>query len=228
MQKYVREEEQQPPLGKTEDESLQAVSRRILHKVFQHPQMRVFLVLVGFVISIAILVFIFQHPEILVLLLAGLVVVGRMERHTTVDLQWQQQRAEIKRLSSVEILEELRQLSPPEFEQVVEIMLQRLGYRQVKRTGGSGDLCVDIHAVSRRGEQIAIQCKRYAAGHKVGSEEMQTFIAMAYLEHKADWGLYVTTSSYTKTAQALGERHRIELVDGECLVELLRHVAPQL
>jgi restriction system protein len=46
-----------------------------------------------------------------------------------------------------------------------------------------------------------VQCKRYTPGNHIGSRTMQTFIGMAYVHHKADRAIFVTTSTYTDEAQ---------------------------
>ena len=230
MQQHAGEEEPQPPLGETEDDGFQAAIRQLLHKALQIPLLGELLVLIGIIIAVNILIYIFQNPLafwVLVGLGIGLFMLRRYERNMAFD-QGQQQYTENKRLSPEEILEELHQISPPEFEQVVEVIMQRKGYQQVQRVGGSGDLCVDVQALNRRGEKTVVQCKRYAAMRKVSSKEMQQFIGMASVEHKAKWGIYVTTSSYTKDARNLGEKHGIELIDGVKLVKILHDIAPKL
>jgi restriction system protein len=128
----------------------------------------------------------------------------------------------------VKTLDRLRLLTPTEFEEVVEIVMRRLDHTQVKRVGGSGDLCVDITAINQDGKQVAVQCKRYAAGNRITSDDMQKFIGMIYMHHRADKGIYVTTSSYTKEARRLGEANGIELIEGEELVKIIHGVAPDL
>ena len=99
--------------------------------------------------------------------------------------------------------------------------MEQWEYSQVTVIGGSGDLCVDIKAIGPDGKQVAVQCKRYAAQKKISSEDMQKFIGMIYVQHRADRGIYVTTSSYTKGARALGENNHIELIDGEDLAKTI-------
>jgi restriction endonuclease Mrr len=124
-------------------------------------------------------------------------------------------------LAQIETLDDIQLLTGKQFEVVVADLLQELGYTEITRVGGSGDLCVDIKAVGSDGKQVAVQCKRYGAKKKVSSTEMQTFIGMIYVQHKADRGLYVTTSSYTKTARTLGENNHVELIDGVSLIKLI-------
>jgi restriction endonuclease Mrr len=50
---------------------------------------------------------------------------------------------------------------------------------------------------------------------------MQTFIGMAFVRHKADRAIFVTTSTYTDDARALGRRHGITLIEGADLVRMV-------
>jgi Restriction endonuclease len=134
-----------------------------------------------------------------------------------------ERREAIKReaVAQVWTLERLRALTPSGFEQVVAMMLERSSYTQVEVVGGSGDLGVDIKAIGPSGEQVVVQCKRYSAGNNIGSYAMQAFYGMT-LHHRADKGIYVTTSSYTRQARELGEQHGIQLIDGESLAKTFR------
>ncbi len=111
--------------------------------------------------------------------------------------------------------------TPTEFEETVARMMRSQGFRGVRRTGGAGDLTADVVAVDRAGRTVVVQCKRYQPGKTVGSKELQTFIGMQRIHHEADYGLYVTTSSFTRPARELAERHGITLVDGVALTAAL-------
>ena len=126
------------------------------------------------------------------------------------------------RSRSSKTLDGLLALSPADFEMAVARLLRRQGYRDVSVVGGPGDLAVDILCRERGGASVAVQCKRKARGHRVGSAELQQFIGMITVHHGADVGIYVTTSSYTKPAIELAEVHEIMLIDGEMLSELVR------
>jgi restriction endonuclease Mrr len=124
-----------------------------------------------------------------------------------------------------EELEDLLALGPNEFEEAVAAILRELGFRRVRRTGGSGDLSVDITFRDKDSNLVAVQCKRYRPPNKVGSVEVQQFIGMAKLHHKAEVGMYVTTSDYTRSALQLAAQHGdIRLVNGLMLAEMLGNV----
>lgn len=116
-------------------------------------------------------------------------------------------------------LARLKGMSPKEFEHAIAELLLGLDYRDVKVVGGSGDLAVDI--IAKKGkDRVVVQCKRYTS-KKVGSPELQMFIGMMLTEYKADKGIFVTTSSFTRDAVRLAERHGVELWDGDRLADLL-------
>lgn len=127
----------------------------------------------------------------------------------------------------------LRALTPTRFELAVGDLLAARGYRDVRHTGGAGDLAADLTCHDARGARVVVQCKRYRAGCPVTSPEMQQFIGMIYTHHHADYGIYVTTSTFTRPASALAQQHGIRLVDGDALAVWLRaqrhaHAAPAL
>ncbi len=120
-------------------------------------------------------------------------------------------------------LAKLKSMSPREFEHTMAELLSRLGYKDVKVIGGSGDLAVDIIA-KYKDDIVVVQCKRYTS-KKVGSPELQMFIGMMVTEYKASKGIYITTSSFTKDAIELARRHRIELWDGNKLIDILMNIS---
>ena len=111
--------------------------------------------------------------------------------------------------------------TPTEFEETVAGLMRREGFRQVVRVGGAGDLTVDVTARDRAGRLVIVQCKRYLPTRQVGSKELQTFIGMLTIHHRADYGLYVTTSGFTGPAVTLAGQHDITLVDGPMLTAML-------
>jgi restriction system protein len=117
-------------------------------------------------------------------------------------------------------------ITPTEFEHRVALILGANGYRDVKVSGGPGDLAVDITGRDTQGAQVAVQCKQYAHQRKVGTPEVQTFIGMAFAHHGAAKGLYVTTGGYTQGARELAAQHGIQLIDGQELVAMARTGSP--
>lgn len=140
---------------------------------------------------------------------------------------WLRKRHERRRKKRVpwEELQDLLALEARQFEQAVAAIIRELGGRQVRVTGRSGDLSVDIAFRDGDGKSIAVQCKRYTPPARVGSVEVQQFIGMAKLHHKADAAIYVTTSDYTRGAFQLAAQHKdLSLINGLMLAELLANI----
>ena len=130
---------------------------------------------------------------------------------------------------SLSLLKATREASPLFFEQLIVELLLSMGYggtaenagRAIGRTGDNG---VDgvINQDPLGVDQIYIQAKRYAADNIVGPSDIRDFFGALSI-HKAQKGIFVTTSRFTQsalqTAQALGSR--IVLIDGERLTSLM-------
>jgi len=125
-----------------------------------------------------------------------------------------------RRRLRVERFESLLALSPPRFEEYVGELLRSAGYRDVRQVGGAGDLGADLICRDRKGRSVAVQCKRYAPGVRVGSREVQTFIGMMHVHHQAERGIFVTTSTLTAPAARLAAEHKLEVIDGPALARL--------
>jgi restriction system protein len=118
-------------------------------------------------------------------------------------------------------------LTPPEFEKCTGRILQSFGYRDVQHTGRGGDLMADLTATSPQGESTVVQCKRYAPGKAIGTPEIQKFIGMISVHHKAQKGVYVTTSTFSMPARNLAAQHAILLIDGATLIRMTQQISQQ-
>ncbi len=132
---------------------------------------------------------------------------------------------EIRASVASELLELLGQVTPKYFETVVLDVLHKLGYgtrrSDLKRVGGSGDGGIDgIISLDRLGlEKVYVQAKRWQG--VVGRPEIQGFYG-ALAGHRANKGVFLTTSSFT--SQAVDFAHSVEriiLVDGPMLAGLM-------
>jgi restriction system protein len=120
--------------------------------------------------------------------------------------------------------------SPPDFfERLIVSLLVSMGYggsaieagRAVGRSGDNGvDGVVDQDALGL--DRVYVQAKRYAAANKVGSGEIRDFFG-SLDRHKATKGLFVTTSSFSPSAQETADylSKRIVLIDGKQLARLM-------
>lgn len=93
--------------------------------------------------------------------------------------------------------------------------------RALGRTGDDG---VDgvIHQDALGLDRVYIQAKRYASGNNIGAGAIRDFFG-SLDRHKATKGLFVTTSSFSSSAQETAEflSKRIVLIDGEQLTKLM-------
>jgi restriction system protein len=105
-------------------------------------------------------------------------------------------------------------------------MLSARGYRKVQVHGGAGDLAADLTCLAPDGRSVVVQCKRYAPDNLVGSPVIQSFIGMVKIHHKADLGIFVTTSGYTLPAMNLAKEHAdyLRLIDGPDCAEQMRQI----
>jgi restriction endonuclease Mrr len=117
-------------------------------------------------------------------------------------------------------LGEMLEMNPTEFEEFTGRALESLGFTNVTRVGGSGDLAADLTATDPQGRSAIVQCKRYTPGSKVGSPALQAFIGMKSVHHKVDRGIFVTTADYSQQSIDLAKEHGIVLIDGDDLVKI--------
>lgn len=141
-------------------------------------------------------------------------------------------RRELEASLRAELLDRVRVMHPGDFEELIILLLVRMGYGQgreemAQALGGSGDGGVDgvVHQDPLGLDRVYIQAKRYKEGNTVGPEAVNSFIGALNIK-RANKGLFVTASSFTKQARDHAERSttHIVLVDGERLSELMvRH-----
>lgn len=126
-----------------------------------------------------------------------------------------------RRRFHVKTLGELLALTPRQFEEAVGEVLGDNGFRDVKHVGGSGDLSADLMCRDDRGRLVAVQCKRYSPGIRIGSRDIQEFIGMMAVHHRADGGVFITTTEFTQPAIDLARRHGITLIGGQELTRMI-------
>lgn len=112
---------------------------------------------------------------------------------------------------------ELQSVKPYVFEHISASVMAKQGYEKVKVTRQSNDKGIDI-ICEKDGLLYVAQCKRYAA--TVGSPDMQKFIG-AMQNARADRGVFITTSTFTREASIMANENNVELVDKYKLAEWL-------
>ena len=130
-----------------------------------------------------------------------------------------------------EIIEAILGKTPREFEKLVVLLLQKMGYGgEIKQSGTvtqytndggiDGVIKEDILGLGR----IHIQAKRYAQANRVGREEIQKFVgALAVAQSKK--GVFITTSFFSsgaiEYAESLNGSTTLSLIDGRQLAAYL-------
>jgi len=126
-----------------------------------------------------------------------------------------------------ELLKTVKECSPSFFERLVIDVLVKMGYGGSRKEAGkaigrSGDEGIDgIINEDRLGlDVIYIQAKRWQA--PIGRPEIQKF-AGALQGHRANKGIFITTSSFTRDAEDYVAKinSKIVLIDGDQLSQLM-------
>jgi len=122
-------------------------------------------------------------------------------------------------------LEAVRKIPPAAFERLCQRVLRESGFVEVEVTGRAGDGGIDGRGILRLQRvvsfQVLFQCKRYQGS--VGPHEIRDF--RGAMVGRSDKGLFITTGTFTRAAQAEATRDGappIDLIDGTQFVELLK------
>lgn len=134
---------------------------------------------------------------------------------------------QLREALAAELLDRIKTISPSRFEELVVELLLKMGYGGTQEDAGrvvgkSGDGGIDgIINEDRLGlDVIYIQAKRWEGD--VGRPDIQKFVG-ALAGHKANKGVFITSSSYTKEARNFVTQinNKIVLIDGAMLAELM-------
>lgn len=124
-----------------------------------------------------------------------------------------------------QLYEELVKMDPYAFERLSQRLLREIGFNNVNVTKKSGDGGIDGFGQFKMNGilsfKIAFQCKRYTSS--VSTSEIRDF--RGSLTTDIEKAIFITTSTFTKTAleEAITPgKLRIDLIDGEEFIELLR------
>ena len=121
-----------------------------------------------------------------------------------------------------DLLERLKDIDPYYFEKVILLLLKKMGYGHFVETAKSGDGGIDgvINEDKLGLEKIYIQAKRYSE-NKVREKDIRNFIGA--MSGDTTKGIFVTTSTFDESAtkKAHEAHHKIILIDGNKLVDLM-------
>lgn len=139
--------------------------------------------------------------------------------------------AKIRESKYQEVIDTILSKIPREFEKLVVLLLQKMGYGgEIKQAGAvtpytndggiDGIIKEDVLGLGR----IHIQAKRYAPSNSVGREEIQKFVG-ALAVAQSNKGVFITTSSFSKGAisyaASLNGSTTLILIDGQQLAAYL-------
>ena len=129
---------------------------------------------------------------------------------------------------AAELLGRVQNVPPTFFEAIIVRLLLKMGYGHGEDSGevlgASGDDGVDgvINLDPLGVDQVYVQAKRYKSENIVGSGAIRDFYGALGLKDVSK-GIFVTTSSFSKSAKDTAEKlgARIVLIDGPRLAKLL-------
>lgn len=161
-----------------------------------------------------------EHPES--------ATIGKLET-TTPDERIDTAYNELNDSLAEELLESMHAMNPYHFEQLVVDLLFAMGYGGSREeaahvTQKSNDEGIDgVINEDRLGlDVIYIQAKRYQAESTIGRKEIQSFVG-ALAGQQANKGVFITTSSFKKTATEYAENvpQKVILINGARLADLM-------
>jgi len=129
---------------------------------------------------------------------------------------------------AIKLIEVLQNLSADGFEHLCGRLLKEYGFENIEITQRSHDEGIDGFGTLKInpfvGLSVFFQCKRYKG--TVPTEKVQAFIgAMETNERRVEKGLLITTGTFaTKAFHIEKSNIKLELVDGEKLVEMFEKV----
>ncbi len=125
-----------------------------------------------------------------------------------VDKQW---------LARYKTLDELREVTPREFEELIATMFRQMGH-SVILTKASRDKGIDMFLDDRK---AIVECKKYKGS--VGQPVVRDFYG-TMIHNRAECGYIVTTGTFSLPAQTWAKGKPIHLVDGMELVKTLETI----
>jgi HJR/Mrr/RecB family endonuclease len=135
--------------------------------------------------------------------------------------KWLKEQERIKKEKVKYSFEEIDKMTGVQFENFIQVLLEKSGYTNVETTKASGDEGVDITA-NKNGKKIAIQCKRYKA--KITNKAIQEVFSGKFV-YKCDEAYVITNSYFTENAILLAKNHNVKLIDRDLLFDLMEQVS---
>lgn len=130
-------------------------------------------------------------------------------------------KSKIKWLLGKKSIQELQRLTPSQFENYIEELFRKLGYK-TRTVGGVGDGGIDVEA-EKNGIVHYIQCKKFISS-KVHVGAVRDFYGAIADKIDGGKGYFITTNVFTLDAEKFAEGKPIELVDRFKLLEYMKLV----
>ena len=108
--------------------------------------------------------------------------------------------------------------NPTDFEEFASNLFKRMGYKS-RTTSRTNDGGYDIE-LYKNNERTIVECKCYSQNHSVGRPLIQKLVG-ANQTQKADRMIFITTSKFSNGAIEYANETKVELIDGEELLQLL-------
>lgn len=163
---------------------------------------------------------------------------GKAEKVENEDVQLEETDEESDKSEDwkIDVLNQIKLFSPPKFESFSRLLFSHMGIKFDREMGVkmSGDHGIDGYGYFESDEfrtaKVVVQCKRYT-DNSVSEPEIDKFKGVM-MSFNADYGIFITTSYFTKQAQAKAVQggNTVTLIDGQRLVELIEkyqlHITP--
>ena len=120
-------------------------------------------------------------------------------------------------------IEQLRSMSPWDFEDVVARMFERMGFtvQQTPKVKDGGRDAI----LTKDGKKFLLECKRYKDGSVSGEPQLRG-LHSAMTTDRADGGYFVTAGGFSKDAIAFSKTVKIKLVDQYDLIRMMLESSP--
>lgn len=122
--------------------------------------------------------------------------------------------------TAADLIERIRKIDWYQFEKVVALVYENLGYVVSRRGGANPDGGIDL-IVEKDKQRKAIQCKHWKTWN-VGIKAVREFLGALTAEQIKD-GVFVTLRGYSAEAKQFADKHGIEIINERGLVEMLEN-----
>lgn len=124
----------------------------------------------------------------------------------------------VREQAKLDFLEQLKNIDWFQFEKIVALVYEKLGYAVTRRGGANPDGGIDL-IIRKDGQTAAVQCKQWKTWN-VGVRAVREFLG-ALTHEGIQKGIFITMRGYTGEAKQLAQEHGIEIVNETDLARML-------